>query len=149
METRTSDRIDVPGCGSRRAAVALVTAVVLGSILVACEGEQGADDRPKAIVMDDFESGGLAEWQAVGSGSGAWFVYSDGRQAPDPDQSDPNAPFHVPDPPQGGFAAVTDMSGPGTRILLPRRCAGRSIEPAPDRLPRRERPVQQPGHPGL
>jgi CubicO group peptidase (beta-lactamase class C family) len=67
--------------------------------------------------MDDFESGALAGWQAVGSGSGAWFVYSDGQEAPDPAQSDPNAPFFVPDPPQGGFAAVTDMNGPGTRIL--------------------------------
>jgi hypothetical protein len=26
-------------------------------------------------------------------------------------------PFNVPDPPQGKFAAVTDMRGPGTRIL--------------------------------
>jgi CubicO group peptidase (beta-lactamase class C family) len=91
--------------------------MVLGSLLVACTGEQRADDRPTTIVMDDFESGELAGWQAVGSGSGAWFAYSDGQVAPDPAQSDPNAPFVVPDPPQGGFAAVTDMNGPGTRIL--------------------------------
>jgi D-alanyl-D-alanine carboxypeptidase len=91
--------------------------MVLGSLLVACPGEQRADDRPTTIVMDDFESGELAGWQAVGSGSGAWFAYSDGQVAPDPAQSDPNAPFVVPDPPQGGFAAVTDMNGPGTRIL--------------------------------
>jgi hypothetical protein len=96
METRTSDRIDVAGCGSRRAAVALVTAVVLGSILVACEGEQGADDRPKAIVMDDFESGAILEWRAAGSGPGGWFVYSHGHEAPDPAQSDPNVPFFAP-----------------------------------------------------
>jgi CubicO group peptidase (beta-lactamase class C family) len=44
-------------------------------------------------------------------------VYADGHKAPDPAQSDPNAPFDVPDPPQGRFAAVTDMNGPGTRIL--------------------------------
>jgi CubicO group peptidase (beta-lactamase class C family) len=91
--------------------------MVLGSLLVACTGEQRADDRPTTIVMDDFESGELAGWQAVGSGSGAWFAYSDGQVAPDPAQSDPNAPFFVPDPPQGGFAAVTDTNGPGTRIL--------------------------------
>ena len=91
--------------------------MVLGSLLVACTGEQRADDRPTTIVMDDFESGALAGWQAIGSGSGAWFAYSDGQVAPDPAQSDPNAPFVVPDPPQGGFAAVTDMNGPGTRIL--------------------------------
>jgi D-alanyl-D-alanine carboxypeptidase len=92
----------------------LVASVVLGSALLACEGEQGAD-QPKTAVMDDFESGALVGWQAVGSGSGAWFAYSDGQVAPD--QSDPNAPFFVPDPPQGGFAAVTHGSGPGTRIL--------------------------------
>jgi CubicO group peptidase (beta-lactamase class C family) len=95
----------------------MVAAAVLGSVLVACEGDQGADDRPKTIVMDDFESGALDGWQAVSSGSGAWFAYSDGQVAPDPAQSDPNAPFFVPDPPHGGFAAVTDMNGPGTRIL--------------------------------
>ena len=116
MTMRTSARRDVAG-RRRRAAVPLVAVVVLGSTLVACEGEQGANDRPKTAVMDDFESGALAGWQAVGSGSGAWFVYSDGQVAPDPAQSDPNAPFFVPDPPQGGFAAVTDMNGPGTRIL--------------------------------
>jgi hypothetical protein len=116
MTTRTSAGRDLPGRSSR-AAAPLAAAVVLGSILVACEGEQRAVDRPKTIVVDDFESGALAGWQAVGSGSGAWFAYSDGQVPPDPAQSDPNAPFFVPDPPQGGFAAVTDMNGPGTRIL--------------------------------
>jgi D-alanyl-D-alanine carboxypeptidase len=116
LTTGTSATRDVPGRRSRPAPVALAAAVVLLSTLVACEGEQGAD-QPKTAVMDDFESGALAGWQAVGSGSGAWFAYSDGQVAPDPAQSDPNAPFFVPDPPQGGFAAVTDMNGPGTRIL--------------------------------
>jgi hypothetical protein len=69
------------------------------------------------MVMDDFESGAITGWQAVGGGSGSWFVYADGHKAPAPAQSDPNAPFDVPDPPQGRFAAVTDMNGPGTRIL--------------------------------
>jgi CubicO group peptidase (beta-lactamase class C family) len=69
------------------------------------------------MVMEDFESGAITGWQAVGGGSGGWFVYADGHKAPDPAQSDPNAPFDVPDPPQGRFAAVTDMSGPGTRVL--------------------------------
>jgi D-alanyl-D-alanine carboxypeptidase len=69
------------------------------------------------MVMDDFESGAISNWQAVGGGSGGWFVYADGHKPPDPAQSDPNAPFAVPDPPQGRFAAVTDMNGPGTRIL--------------------------------
>lgn len=117
MRTRTSAGRDGPGRRRHPAAVTLVASIVLGSVFVACEGEQGADGRPKKVVLDDFESGALTEWQAVGSGSGAWFVYSDGQAAPDPAQSDPNAPFDVPDPPQGGFAAVTDMNGPGTRIL--------------------------------
>ena len=68
--------------------------------------------------MDDFESGALTGWQAVGSGSGGWFVYSDGQKAPDPARTDPNFPFVLPDPPQGRFAAVTDTNGPGTRILF-------------------------------
>jgi CubicO group peptidase (beta-lactamase class C family) len=83
----------------------------MGSVLVGCEA------RPRTIVVEDFESGAITGWRAVGRGSGGWFVYADGHQAPDPAQSDPNAPFDVPDPPQGRFAAVTDANGPGTRIL--------------------------------
>jgi CubicO group peptidase (beta-lactamase class C family) len=102
------------GVKGRRSAVAaavLVALVVLSSVLVGCRA------RPGTIVVDDFESGAITGWQAVGGGSGGWFVYSDGQRAPDPAQSDPNAPFDVPDPPQGRFAAVTDVNGPGTRIL--------------------------------
>jgi hypothetical protein len=69
------------------------------------------------FVMEDFESGSLTNWKAVGGGSGGWFVYTSGKKAPDPAQSDSNAPFDLPDPPQGKFAAVTDMNGPGTLIL--------------------------------
>jgi CubicO group peptidase (beta-lactamase class C family) len=101
------------GVRGRRSAgaAALVAFVALSSFLIGCEA------RPRTIVMDDFESGAITDWQAVGSGSGGWFVYSDGQKVPDSAQSDPNAPFDVPDPPQGKFAAVTDMNGPGTRIL--------------------------------
>jgi CubicO group peptidase (beta-lactamase class C family) len=99
------------GRRSVRAAAAVIALVALNFVLVGCEAQ------PRAIVVDDFESGAITGWQAVGSGSGGWFVYSDGHKAPDPAQSDPNAPFAVPDPPQGRFAAVTDMNGPGTRIL--------------------------------
>jgi D-alanyl-D-alanine carboxypeptidase len=101
----------VKGRRSAVAAAALAVFVALSSVLVACQA------RPRTMVMDDFESGAITGWQAVGGGSGGWFVYSDGHKAPDPAQSDPNVPFDVPDPPQGKFAAVTDMSGPGTRIL--------------------------------
>jgi D-alanyl-D-alanine carboxypeptidase len=98
--------------GRRRAvAAALVALVALGSVLVGCQAQ------PRTMVVDDFESGAITGWQAVGGGSGGWFVYADGHKPPDPAQSDPNAPFDVPNPPQGRFAAVTDMNGPGTRIL--------------------------------
>jgi D-alanyl-D-alanine carboxypeptidase len=93
------------------ALVVLVALVVSGFLLIA------RDDEPGTNVVDDFESGSLAGWQAVDTGSGSWFVYSDGQEAPDPAQTDPNVPFNVHDPPQGKFAAVTDMNGPGTRIL--------------------------------
>jgi D-alanyl-D-alanine carboxypeptidase len=101
------------GVKGRRSAVAaaLVALVALSSVLVGCQA------RPGTIVVDDFESGAITGWQAVGGGSGGWFVYSDGHKAPDPAQSDPNVPFDVPDPPQGRFAAVTDVNGSGTRIL--------------------------------
>ena len=102
---------EVQGRRSADAAAAAVAVVVLSAVLVGCQA------RPRTIVLDDFESGAITGWQAVGSGSGGWFVYADGQRAPDPAQSDPNAPFNVPDPPQGRFAAVTDMNGPGTRIL--------------------------------
>jgi D-alanyl-D-alanine carboxypeptidase len=101
----------VRGHRSAVAAAALAVLVALSSVLVGCRA------RPGTIVVDDFESGAITGWQAAGGGSGGWFVYSDGHKAPDPAQSDPNAPFDVPDPPQGRFAAVTDVNGPGTRIL--------------------------------
>jgi D-alanyl-D-alanine carboxypeptidase len=69
------------------------------------------------FVMDDFESGVLNDWQAVGAGAGGWFVYTNGQKTPDPTRSDPNLAFDLPDPPQGKFAAVTETNGPGTRIL--------------------------------
>ena len=69
------------------------------------------------IVVDDFESGTLAGWTLDRRGGGNWFVYQDGRQAPDPKQSDPFVPFNMPNPPQGKFAAVSDTSGPGSRLM--------------------------------
>jgi D-alanyl-D-alanine carboxypeptidase len=115
MPVNPSQHVAAPrgviGRGRAVAAAALVGLLALGSVLVGCQA------RPRTMVMDDFESGTITGWQAVGGGSGGWFVYSNGHKAPDPAQSDPNAPFDVPDPPQGRFAAVTDMNGPGTRIL--------------------------------
>ena len=114
MSVNPSDHLGaLRGVKGRRSAVAaaLVALVALSSVLVGCRA------RPRVIVVDDFESGAITGWQAVGGGSGGWFLYSDGHKAPDPAQSDPNVPFDVPDPPQGRFAAVTDVNGPGTRIL--------------------------------
>jgi hypothetical protein len=75
------------------------------------------DQPQKAIVIDDFESGTLTNWKIERSGAGGWFVYSNGKTPPSPSDSDPNVPFAVPDPPQGKFAAVTDMNGPGRRVI--------------------------------
>ena len=114
----STTRIQLPGearsVGGRRnpaAAAALVVFLAPAWLLAACTAQ------PTTVLMDDFESGSLAHWQAVGGGAGGWFVYSDGDKAPDPAHSDPNVPFNLPRPPQGTFAAVTDMNGPGTRIL--------------------------------
>jgi CubicO group peptidase (beta-lactamase class C family) len=90
---------------------ALIVCAALSLLFAAC------DQEPKTIVMDDFESGALTDWKAVGGGAGGWFVYTDGKKAPDPARTDPNVRFDLPDPPRGEFAAVTDMNGPGTRIL--------------------------------
>jgi D-alanyl-D-alanine carboxypeptidase len=95
----------------RSVAGALILFVALGLLLAGC-GEKSS-----TLVLDDFESGSLTGWRAIGSGAGAWFAYSDGQKAPDPTKTDPNVPFNVHAPPHGKFAAVTDMNGPGTRIL--------------------------------
>jgi len=70
------------------------------ALLPATRGQQ-----QKAIVLDDFESGTLSGWKIDRSGAGGWFVYANGKTAPNPSESDPNVPFAVSDPPQGKFAA--------------------------------------------
>jgi len=111
--------------GSRLASVvagALIVSAALTMFVTA--GDDQAKKSKSAVrqgdgmfVMDDFESAVLNDWQAVGAGSGGWFVYTNGQKSPDPTRSDPNVPFDLPDPPQGKFAAVTETNGPGTRIL--------------------------------
>ena len=88
---------------SAAVAVALVAGVALGSFLLLRDGQPGT------IVFEDFESGALSDWQAVEKGSGAWSVAA-GRA------SGFTASFGVPAPP-GKFAILTDLHGPGTRIL--------------------------------
>jgi CubicO group peptidase (beta-lactamase class C family) len=104
---------------SRRLLKALIVLAALSLFVTACGHRRTAAVREEhgVFVMDDFESGALTDWKAVGAGSGGWFVYTDGTKAPDPGQSDSNVPFDVPDPPQGRFAVVSDTNGPGTRIL--------------------------------
>ena len=57
-------------------------------------------------LLDDFESGSLEGWQ-VAAVNGGWNAYGD-------EQTLASFP---PAPPQGGFAAATAPTGPGTRIL--------------------------------
>lgn len=99
--------------------VGVLLSVAVTPLLAGCASQPQPTPSlgPTAFVMDDFESGTLSEWRTAGAGSGGWYIYTDGNKAPDPDQTDPNMPFKVPAPPQGTRAAVTDMRGPGTRIL--------------------------------
>ena len=107
--------------------------------LVPATGSQ----QQKAIVIDDFESGTLSSWKIERSGAGGWFVYTNGKTPPNPSESDPNIPFAVPEPPQGKFAAVTDMNGPGRAFYIgrhpgwpsrarPRLLRERRADPSPD-----------------
>ena len=62
-----------------------------------------------AIVTNgDFETGSLSGWQTQNTGSG-WFAYSG--------TASPTNALSIAAPPQGSFAAVTDQSSQGTRIL--------------------------------
>jgi hypothetical protein len=65
----------------------------------------------------NFERGDLSGWRTRSRGSGAWYAYSDGTKPPNPAETDPNVAFNMPQPPEGRYAAVTDMTAPGARIL--------------------------------
>jgi len=81
------------------------------------------DPETSAAVAHDtaanwnFERGNLTGWHTRSRGSGAWYAYSDGTKPPNPKETDPDVAFNVPGPPQGRYAAVTDMTAPGARIL--------------------------------
>jgi CubicO group peptidase (beta-lactamase class C family) len=98
---------------------ALMVSAALSLLLAGCghHPKTAVQREHGMFVMDDFESGALTGWRAVGGGSGGWFIYTDGSKAPDRARSDASVPFDLPNPPQGKFAAVTDTNGPGTRIL--------------------------------
>lgn len=65
----------------------------------------------------NFERGDLRGWHTRSFGSGDWYVYADGTRPPNPAETDPNVPFSAPAPPEGRYAAVTDMTEPGARIM--------------------------------
>ncbi len=103
----------------------LATLAIVAGSLSACGGTEGkaaetttgTSTAPAAADNWNFETGDFTGWRTRSTGSGAWHVYTDGATPPDPTDTDPNFPFRVPDPPEGNFAAVTDMSAPGTRIM--------------------------------
>jgi hypothetical protein len=107
----------------RLRAIVSATLGILAIVFGACGGTRNAaeadasTEAPARAENWNFEAGDFSGWRTTGAGSGAWHVYRDGATPPDPTDSDPNFPFAVPDPPEGRFAAVTDMSGPGRRIL--------------------------------
>jgi hypothetical protein len=98
-------------------AVAVLVATHAGDAKAVDASTTKHPDARQAPGNWNFEKGDFTGWQVSARGSGAWHVYSDGTRPPDPADSDPNVPFNVPAPPEGRFAAVTDMSAPGTRIL--------------------------------
>ena len=86
----------------------LVIAVVL-AILVA-----GA---ALAVTINNgnFETGDLSGWTVVTTGSGGWYAYSG--------SASPLSERRVAAPPEGTFAAITDQTGPGFRILFHKEIA--------------------------
>jgi hypothetical protein len=108
---------------SRARAILTAALVIFATFFASCGGRRDAADgdastrAARAAGNWNFELGDLSGWRTLAAGSGAWHVYRDGATTPDPTDSDPNFPFAVPAPPEGNFAAVTDMSGPGRRIL--------------------------------
>lgn len=77
----------------------------------------GAKDQPP-LSNGDFETGDFTDWSTEDWGrSGEWLIYEDGTTPPNPSVTDDNRPFDVPDPPQGQYAAVTDMDHSGARFL--------------------------------
>lgn len=84
-----------------------------------------------SITNGDFESGDLTGWTVFADpmpsgvlaepigGKGGWFIYQDASELPgDWDRSSDDHEVRAqPEPPQGQYAAITDMNGPGAYIL--------------------------------
>ena len=80
-------------------------------------GAPGSGEANTAPGNWNFERGDLRGWHTRSFGSGDWYVYANGTKPPNPAETDPNVPFSVPAPPEGRYAAVTDMTEPGARLM--------------------------------
>lgn len=106
---------------THRAARLCLTAAVAMVALAGC-GDADRADQPSTAAEPtsenlDFERGDFSGWRTLAFESGAWHVYAHGTSPPDPDDTNDHVVFDVPAPPQGDFAAVTDMRFQGARIL--------------------------------
>jgi hypothetical protein len=98
---------------------------ILAVALFAHDGPDAKAGNPLTSTKDardaagnwNFERGDLTGWHTRSRGSGAWYAYADGTKPPNPAETDPDVAFNVPQPPEGRYAAVTDMTAPGARIL--------------------------------
>ena len=106
------------GRATRRAALLCLT---VAAALAGCGDSDrggGAAAAPASISGNwNFERGDFAGWRTLAFESGAWHVYRQETSPPDPDDTNRHFPFDVPAPPQGRYAAVTDMRFEGARIL--------------------------------
>ena len=82
----------------------LLTFVTASVALLALPGTAGA----ATVTNGNFETGTLSGWQTQNTGPD-WFAYSG--------TASPTNALSIAAPPQGSFAAVTDQSSQGTRIL--------------------------------
>jgi hypothetical protein len=91
--------------------------LALVALLPGC-GDSGDGGTTVPLPNGDFETGDFTSWSTESWGRhGDWYVYEDGSTPPNPSLSDPDTPFNVPDPPQGRYAAVTDMDYSGAHFL--------------------------------
>ena len=89
--------------------------------------------------MDDFESGALTGWKAVGSGSGGWFVYTDGKQGTRSRSERSQRSLRSPGSAAGQVRGGDRHERSRNAHPVPGREAGRSLHAPPDRLLRRGR----------